>query len=236
MLREQNVSEGALKVIKAVLSSQLDLQDTPHALFMRGELGDAVDAAGLVDMHEGARVEVIGGEVVVSPAPALDHGAIVEDVSEAFVRARQTDVEHEWRCQQGVSLDMVSLGEDFGFIPDLVVGESATIKAARHAQVTSLISDEVELVMEVTSWGNIRRERPPVDGRATKWAAYARAEIPYYLLIDRDPKAARVVLYTIPDAATGAYLDEQTWAFGEAVVLPDPFGLKIPTDEWRTWA
>jgi len=109
MLREQNVSEGALKVIKAVLSSQLDLQDTPHALFMRGELGDAVDAADLVDVHEGARVEVIGGEVVVSPAPALDHGAIVEDVSEA-------------------------------------------------------------------------------------------------------------------------------WAFGEAVVLPDPFGLKIPTDEWRTWA
>lgn len=223
------MNEGAPKVITAVLSSQIDLPDTPHALFVRGELADAVSAP------EGARVEVIGGEIVVSPAPALDHGGIVEDVSEAFVLARQEDVEHEWRCQRGVNLNLTSSGEDFDFIPDLVVGESATIKAARQAQVICLASDEVELVLEVTSRGNARRDRPPLDGRATKWTAYARAEIPYYLLIDRDPKVARAVLYTIPHAATGAYLDEQEWAFGEAVVLPDPFGLKIPTDEWRTW-
>ncbi len=234
MLREQIVIKGEPKVINAVLSGQIDLPDTPHALFVRGELTGAVDAAGMVDVHEGARVEVTGGGVVVSPAPGMDHGRIVEDVSEAFVLARQEDVEHEWRCQQRVNLNLASLEE--GLIPDLVVGESATIKAARQAQAICLASDEVELVLEVTSRGNARRERPPVDGRATKWTAYARAEIPYYLLIDRDPKAARVVLYTIPDAATGAYLDEQEWAFGETVVLPDPFGLKIPTDEWRTWA
>ncbi|MEO3787853.1 Uma2 family endonuclease [Actinocorallia sp. B10E7] len=216
-------------MITAVLSRLIDLPDTPHALFVRGELADAVGA------REGDRVEVIGGEVVVSPAPAVDHGGIVEDVSEAFVLARREDADHVWRCQQGVNLTLVSPGEDFDFIPDLVVGESTTIRAARRAQVVCLASDEVELVLEVTSRGNAWRDRPPLDGPATKWTAYARAEIPYYLLVDRDPKAARAVLYTIPHAANGAYLDEQVWSFGETITLPDPFGVEIPTGEWLPW-
>ena len=36
--------------------------------------------------------------------------------------------------------------------------------------------------------------------------------------------------------ASGAYLHQDTWEFGETVLLPDPFELEIPTGNWRPWA
>jgi hypothetical protein len=70
----------------------------------------------------------------------------------------------------------------------------------------------------------------------TKWSGYAKAEIPYYLLVDRSPKAGRTILYSIPDEGTGAYLHEESWAFGQAIRLPEPFGIEIATDQWQTWS
>ncbi|WP_344243275.1 Uma2 family endonuclease [Actinocorallia libanotica] len=207
--------------------SSIVLPDTPHALFVRGELADAVGAP------DGARVEVIGGVVVVSPAPSVGHAKIVWYVAQAF--ARQVNTEHEWECLSGPNLDLIEAEKKFGAIPDLVVGEAPETELNLQPEVSCLVSDEVELVVEVTSPSNAFRDRPPLDGRATKWNGYARAEVPYHLLVDRDPKVAQVVLYTIPDAGAGAYLDKQVWAFGEDVVLPEPFGLTIPTGRWSLW-
>lgn len=226
------MSEGELKVFTADLCSysSIVLPDTPHALFVRGELADAVGAP------DGARVEVIEGKIVVSPAPAFDHGGIVQDVTEAFALAKAEDPGYGWTCQQNARLDLVSLEGTSGFEPDLVVGETATIKAARQARLGCVVSDEFELVLEVTSPSSAEYDRPPVSrDQKSKWSAYAQAGIPYYLLIDRDPKVAQAVLYMIPDAATEAYLDKQVWAFGETITLLDPFGVKIPTDEWLPW-
>lgn len=207
--------------------SSIDLPDTPHTLFTRGELADAVGAP------EGDRVEVIGGKVVVSPAPSVGHAKIVWYVVQAF--ARQEDPDHEWECLPGPNLDLIEDQKKYGVIPDLSVGEAPATEPDLQPDATCLVSDEVELVVEVTSPSNAFQDRPPVDGRATKWTGYARAEVPYYLLVDRDPKIAQVVLYTIPDAAAGAYLDKQVWSFGETVVLPEPFRLEIPTRTWRPW-
>ncbi|WP_157964079.1 Uma2 family endonuclease [Actinocorallia populi] len=216
-------------MINAVVreNTSIDLPDTPHALFVRGELADAVGAP------EGARVEVVGGEVIVSPAPSVGHAKIVWYVAQAF--ARQEGADHEWECLSGPNLDLVEAEKKYGAIPDLVVGEAPEAELSLQPEVSCLVSDEVELVMEVTSPSNACHDRPPRDGRATKWNGYARAEVPYYLLVDRDPKVAQVVLYTIPDAAAGAYLDKQVWSFGEDVVLPDPFRLRIPTHKWALW-
>jgi hypothetical protein len=59
-------------------------------------------------------------------------------------------------------------------------------------------------------------------------------EIPYYLLVDRDPKAPLVSLYSVPDHGTGAYLHKDTWKFGETVVL-EHFGVQIDTTGWKPW-
>ncbi|NDU72584.1 hypothetical protein GWI34_08080 [Actinomadura sp. DSM 109109] len=69
----------------------------------------------------------------------------------------------------------------------------------------------------------------------TKWNGYARVGIPFYLLVDRDPKEARTTLSSSPDTASGEYRESVSWEFGEAIKLPDPFGIEITTDEWEPW-
>lgn len=97
-----------------------------------------------------------------------------------------------------------------------------------------LVPDQVELVVEVTSPSNADNDRPPQPKRAktTKWSGYARVEIPYYLLIDWDPKAARATLYSILDQGMSAYLHQETWEFGQTIWLLEPFGIEIGTNPW----
>jgi hypothetical protein len=100
-----------------------------------------------------------------------------------------------------------------------------------------LVPDQVELVVEVTSYSNAANDQQPTGrGQGTnKWNGYAGAEIPYYLLVDRSPKVSRSILYSIPDQKLGAYLHQESWAFGETIHLPDPFDLELGTTEWKPW-
>jgi hypothetical protein len=66
-------------------------------------------------------------------------------------------------------------------------------------------------------------------------AEYAHAGIPYYLLVDRDPKACVAALYANPDTRAGTYVELQTWGFGESIRLPQPFGFEISTEHWDHW-
>jgi len=208
----------------------VQLPDTPYALWARGELDGHLH---LPDRY--FTVEIIDGEIVVSPAPALEHGGIIRDIARIATRADLTDPTFPWECLQGMGLDIVGLQE--GYVPDVLVLDKEIFAAARKAQVSYLVPDQIELVVEVTSPSNAANDRRPTGdrARATKWTGYARAEIPYYLLVDRDPKIAQVTLFSIPDQSTGAYLHQESWAFGETVQLPDPFGLELPTAEWRPW-
>ncbi|WP_460364138.1 Uma2 family endonuclease [Actinocorallia lasiicapitis] len=207
----------------------MEIPDTPYALFLRGELDDALDRP-----DDGSRVEVIGGEIVVSPAPKNAHRRIVQQLSDLFAQTRILRTDFGWGVDQGPNLDLVGFEE--GFIPDLIVAEQALLDGEMQTGNLCLVADEVELAVEVTSRSTARNDRPPVkDGPPTKWTGYARAEIPYYLLIDCDPRLARVVLYSIPDGKAGVYLDRQEWVFGELVKLPEPFDLEIPTDRWAPW-
>jgi Uma2 family endonuclease len=208
----------------------VELPDTPYALWARGELDDHLHLPDRL-----FRVEVIGGEIVVSPAPALEHGGIVQDIADSVAEARFGRPGFPWKCIQGTGMDLVGIRD--GYVPDLMILEAETLREARQAGVRYLVPDQVELVIELTSPSNANDDRKPAALRPepTKWNGYARAEIPYYLLVDRDPKAARTTLFSIPDQGTGAYLHEDSWAFGETVVLPDPIGLEIPTVEWTSW-
>jgi Uma2 family endonuclease len=219
----QNVTVVDVRIDRMVVP------DSPYAMWLRGELDDYLHAP------DSSKVEVIGGRIVVTPAPAFEHANIVQDVIEAFVEARIADPAYPWKCISGSGLDLVGIRD--GYIPDLKVMDRVVHQEARRAGVRFLVPDQVELVMEVTS-PNADVDRQPSKHReqSTKWSGYAKAEIPYYLLVDRSPKAGRTILYSIPDEGTGAYLHEESWAFGQAIRLPEPFGIEIATDQWQTWS
>jgi hypothetical protein len=215
--------------IADVWIDRMVVPDSPYAMWLRGELDE------YLHVPDSSRVEVIGGRIVVTPAPAFEHGGIVHDVIETFVEARLAEPAYPWKCISGVGLDLVGIRD--GYIPDLKVMDRQIYQEARQAGVRFLVPDQVELVMEVTSPSNAAVDRRPPKHReqATKWNGYAKAEIPYYLLIDRSPKAGRAVLYSIPDGNTGAYLHEESWDFGDVIRLPEQFGIEIATNEWQTW-
>ncbi|WP_018658377.1 Uma2 family endonuclease [Actinomadura flavalba] len=203
-----------------------ELTDTPWALWTDGTLGDSLQ------VPEGSRVEVIGGKVVVSPPPLPTHGFIVHEVSKAFVRAQSR--EFRWEALQNSNVALSERAN--GFVPDLVIVDHEVYQATNDPAARHYLPDEIEMVVEVTSYGNARNDRcPPRDKPRTKWNAYAATEIPFYLLVDRDPKISRTFLFTIPDGATAAYLHEESWPFGETISLPEPFNIEIETESWRTW-
>ncbi|MBW8486254.1 Uma2 family endonuclease [Actinomadura parmotrematis] len=193
---------------------------------------DALD--GLFPFPEGSRVEVVEGEVVVSPAPSPAHNGIVMDVSREFHRAEILRPGFPWDVDINSGLTMT--GSLKGFVPDLAVLDRDTLRRVRDGRVKKIVAEEVELVVEVTSPRNADTDRRPgARLPGNKWSCYAAVGIPYYLLVDRDPQAARSVLYSIPDEGTAAYLHEEEWPFGETVHLPDPFALDIDTTAWLPW-
>ncbi|TDC71045.1 Uma2 family endonuclease [Actinomadura sp. GC306] len=227
--REQIVREESRNV-KGLSQEELSqLPDTPYNLWVRGELDDYVDAP------EGSRIEIIGGEVVVSPPPEFSHNAIAGEINCAVIRARVLREGFTWKTDSGSGLSLVGVGE--GFVPDLMVLDEEVFLAAWRSGIKRLVPDQVELVVEVTSYSNAKNDREPAGRRSArnKWNGYAAAEIPYYLLVDRSPKVARSILYSIPDQALGAYLHQESWAFGETIHLPDPFDIEIETREWKPW-
>ncbi|MCP9954116.1 Uma2 family endonuclease [Actinomadura madurae] len=206
------------------------MPDTPYNLWVRRELGDYVDAP------EGSRIEIIEGEVVVSPAPGIAHGNILRHITRAFDRAEDADPDFPWAAQQGAELELVGLTH--GYIPDLVIAAEDLLDAAGDAELSRLMSDEIEMAIEVTSPKGAELDRPPHSAprrKKNKWSGYARAGVPYYLLVDRSPKAARTTLFSIPDQSVGAYLHQESRDFGEPIHLPEPFGIEIDTGRWRPW-
>jgi Uma2 family endonuclease len=207
-----------------------ELPDTPYNLWMRDELAAELDLP-----HDGTRVEIIGGEIVVSPGPDYAHNTIVRGINRGFIAAELTDPGFPWRCVQTQDLNLSEIHD--GYIPDLCVLSVESDRRAREAQLIKIIPQDLEFVLEVTSPSTAPEDRVPGRRRTTptKWNGYARVGIPFYLLVDRDPKEARTTLFSTPDTTSGDYAESVSWAFGEPIKLPEPFGIEIPTDEWEPW-
>ncbi|MEV0581773.1 Uma2 family endonuclease [Nonomuraea sp. NPDC050310] len=223
------MSEVSRKVTIAEIHGPILVPDSPYRMWVDGTLDD------YLRVPDGSRVEIIDGEIVVSPAPITRHNHAVRHLAGLFYLRGATGSAYRWREYQTEGLNF--LAEESGFIPDLLVLDRELEQEALQGNARELLPDQVELVVEVTSEGSASVDRPPTAGqRRNKWRAYARAEIPYYLLVDLDPQVATTTLYSIPDPASAAYLHSESWALGETTVLPDPLTLEIPTDTWLTWA
>lgn len=83
------------------------------------------------------------------------------------------------------------------------------------------------MTVEVTSYDRDTDQPDRID----KPAAYAEADIPIYLLIDRDNREVRV--YSEP--VGGAYRDRHHVAFGKTVALPGPVDIELDTQQLLTW-
>jgi Uma2 family endonuclease len=199
-------------------------------MWVDGELQDYLHIP-----YDGTRVEIIDGEIVASPAPRLMHNIICTQIANFVDRALVKDPSYRWRSVNGNGLNFVA--EENGYIPDLIVMDSEVTQEALKLNQMHLMTDQAEMVVEVTSPSTANRDRPPTDKQSGKgkWCGYARAEIPYYLLVDLDPAVSAVTLYSIPDQASAAYLHKENWSLGETITLPDPIGIEIPTDDWKPW-
>jgi Uma2 family endonuclease len=168
-------------------------------------------------MHEGYRVELINGEIIVTPPANGDHEDIIGQIAKQIVRLSQTEM--DFSGHKGLILSSAESGGDARVIPDLTVAPEER-RLFRGAPPWMPAAD-VELVVEVTS------TRAEVDRKA-KRRGYATAGIRYYLLVDREWHEVTIFSGPIDDD----YARYVTIAFGGKLELPEPFGFELDTSDF----
>lgn len=170
---------------------------------------DILDAFEELGVPEGYRAELIEGEIVVSPPGDGEHDDIVIDIGEQ-IRANAS-VRLFTRGNKGLAV-----GKD-RLIPDGTVAPPYHFRP--HGSWAPV--EGVEMVIEVTSGRGAR-------DRQQKRQAYAKADIPLYLLIDR--MAREAVLFST--SADGEYHAQLRQPFGKGLDLPAPFSFTLDTAEF----
>ncbi|GAB3445281.1 Uma2 family endonuclease [Streptomonospora sediminis] len=163
-------------------------------------------------LPEGFRAEILEGSIVVSPTPTMKHGGVVSRFHRQLVRQLPESKD----CYQVVSVGLPGDGADIA-IPDLLVMPT-------EAETDHWLADPdaVELVLEVVSPGNARKDTE------SKPRVYAAMGIPIYLLVD--PRDGSITCYS--DPREGRFQAEHRMKFGDAVVLPEPLkDLSIETGD-----
>ncbi|MFF4573518.1 Uma2 family endonuclease [Streptomyces sp. NPDC001410] len=172
------------------------------------------EANRIMERFPGYRVEIIGGQILVSPPPDGAHARALTKLMRPFIGAGLDDGETE--VLQGIGLWLPAGVEDYA-IPDLVVVDA---DFEEHF-VENNCYDPVcfRLVLEVTS-SNYRTDL------RTKVAAYAEAKVPVYVIVDRKHQR----LHVLTDPAGDKYENHRPHAPGEMVALPDSLGAGVTLD------
>ncbi len=171
-------------------------------------------AGEIMERHPGYRVEIIGGSLLVTPAPDIPHARALTKLMRPFIAAGLDDGESE--VLQGIGLWLPTDTEDYA-IPDLAVVDA---DADEHLVENNAYDPACfRLVLEVTS-GNWKNDLK------TKVAAYAEAKVPVYVIVDRKHQR----LHVLADPAGDTYETHRVHAPGETVTLPDSIGAKVTLD------
>lgn len=183
--------------------------EQPH-----GESALIAEANRLMERNPGYRVEIIGGQLLVSPPPDGPHGIALTDVMAPFMAAGLHGTES--KVVQGLGLWLPTGSDDYA-VPDLSLVDGDY----REHYVSNNCYDPVcfRLVVEVTS-SNYRTDL------RTKVAAYAEAKVPVYVIVDRRHERLHVLSSPVGDT----YESHRPYAPGELVVLPDIIGAKVTLD------
>ncbi|WP_435849011.1 Uma2 family endonuclease [Streptomyces lavendulocolor] len=161
---------------------------------------------------KGWRVELIEGEIHVTPPANGEHEEIVSEVTDQVVQRRK---EQRIRSYTGIGLFLPGASVSGKVEPDIVLAP----KGSFDDQAEYHDPSAVLLVAEVTSRSTAGNDR------VKKIRGYARAGIPVYLLIDRESEQA--VVCTEPSGED--YGAKAAYKLGEVVPLPDPLGFDLDT-------
>ncbi|MFE6090678.1 Uma2 family endonuclease [Streptomyces massasporeus] len=172
------------------------------------------EANRLMDRNPGYRVEIIGGQILVSPPPDGSHAVALTDLMLPFMAAGLHGPDS--KLVQGIGLWLPTGTEDYA-IPDLSLVDGDT----DDHLIENNCYDPVcfRMVLEVTS-SNYRADL------RTKVTAYAEAKVPVYVIVDR--KHQRLHVLTAP--AGDKYDNHRPHAPGELVTLPDTIGAEVTLD------
>ncbi|RVU18286.1 Uma2 family endonuclease [Streptomyces antnestii] len=172
------------------------------------------EANRLMDRNPGYRVEIIGGQILVTPPADGAHARALTKLMRPFITAGLDD--GETSVVQAIGLWLPTGAEDYA-IPDLALVEA---DFESHLIENNCYDPIVfRLALEVTS-SNYRADL------RTKVAAYADAKIPVYVIVDR--KHQRLHVLTEPESS--AYDNHQVHAPGETVALPKSIGAEVILD------
>jgi Uma2 family endonuclease len=172
------------------------------------------EANRIMDRLPGYRVEIIGGQIIVSPPPDGPHGVALTDLMLPLMAAGLHGVTS--KVVQGIGLWLPTGTEDYA-VPDLSLVDA---DFTDH-YVENNCYDPVcfRLVVEVTST-NYRTDL------RDKVRAYASARIPVYVIVDRKHQR----LHLLTDPAGDEYESHRPYSPGETVTLPESIGAKVTLD------
>ncbi|MER5575670.1 Uma2 family endonuclease [Streptomyces massasporeus] len=167
-----------------------------------------------LDTPEGFRAELIEGEIVVTPPPDGDHEKYISRIVRQVIRRSRTDM--DFSGNKGLKLRSGGACPKNHLVPDVTFGP---VERDLFAGADPWMPcDGVAMVMEVTS------SKPQAD-REAKRRCYARADIPLYLLVDRD--TAQVTVFSEPKGDD--YREHCARPFGKPIALPEPFAFDLDT-------
>jgi Uma2 family endonuclease len=170
-----------------------------------------------LDTPEGYRAELVDGEIVVTPPPDGSHEDIIGLITKQIYT--KSAVAMDFAAQKGLIVPSQGVNDEGRVIPGGTIAP-AELRLFRGAPPW-MPADGVTMVLEVTS------SRPEID-RGAKRRAYAGADIPLYLLVDR--QLSRVTLFSGPSA--GDYAHTDAVSFGGKLDLPKPFAFALDTSEF----
>jgi len=153
-----------------------------------------------------SRIELLDGALLVSPAPAGPHQRMARRVSFALEAAAPAGLEVLDAINVRVAAERI-------LIPDIVV--------LREAGLDKTVCDatDVLMVVEVAS-----PSRPGID-RVIKPAAYSKAGIPHYLLVESNDGAVSATAYALTPA--GVYVETARSGVQGMLNLLQPFRFSI---------
>ncbi|MDQ1016826.1 Uma2 family endonuclease [Streptomyces afghaniensis] len=172
-------------------------------------------AGWFAERTPGARFEIIGGLLLVTPPPDAPHARILTDVMASALDAG-IDGDETTSVLQKIAVWLPTGPEDHA-VPDLSVVEA---DIASHMVENNCYDPSCfRIVLEVTA------ENPDLD-LGVKVPAYAAAGIPVYVIVDRTHQR----LHVLTDPAGNGYENHRPHAPGEIVALPDSIGAKVTLD------
>jgi Uma2 family endonuclease len=176
---------------------------------VEAELADLERVYASLDIP-GHRIELLDGQVTVSPTASRPHSRMVQGLQEALWECIQ---EHGWEVHANLTLHVAATRERL--VPDLWICPPD----APQFDENEVYGHGALLVAEVVSPASRHRDL------AEKARAYAQAGVPLYLVIDPCTAPAALTLHSDPRG--DAYRTRTQADAGKALAIPDPFGIEL---------